>query len=99
MDQCPKATGVPAVRRPGTSNQGMKPSGAPPTPSFVANSIVPSALQKRRRVRLLTTQRQRATPVRPSSHWAGSLPYICVRNSPSDGLRNIASTSPAKATV
>jgi hypothetical protein len=42
----------------------------------VANSMVPSAAQKRRRVKALTTTRQRSSPVKSSRQAAGSLPYM-----------------------
>ena len=79
VDQWPKATVMSAVRRPGTSNQGMKPVGACAALSLVANSMVPSAAQKRRRVKALTTTRQRSSPVKSSRQAAGSLPYMWAK--------------------
>jgi len=60
VDQWPKTTVTSSVRRPGTSNQGISPSGAAAAPSFTAKSIVPSAWQKRSRVKALMTQRSRS---------------------------------------
>ena len=99
VDQWPKATTSAAVRRSGTSNQGMNPSGAPCAPSLLLNSIVPSAVQKRRRVSALTITRSRATPCSAPSQRAGSLPYICVRKSFQCGPRSTCSTSAASVRV
>jgi hypothetical protein len=60
VDQCPHTIACDADRRDGCENQGAKPSGVRPGPRFSCNSIVSSALQKRRRVQALTTTRKRS---------------------------------------
>ena len=101
VDQCPKATTSPAVCRPGTSNQGMKPGGAPSTPllSLVSNSMRPSAEHRRSRVSALTITRSRAAPCRPSCHSSGWLPYIWCMNTCQSAPRSTVSTSAASCIV
>ena len=64
---------MPAVRRPGASNQAEKPLGAAPAPSLVLKSSRPLASQKRMRVSTLMMKRRRAGPLSVESQRSGSI--------------------------